>query len=107
MSHPNAATLACTVCGEAGHKASRCKSLGLPPPGFHTGGNGGGGHSHDDEDEKAAASIRTARLSGDGSYEPCGTYWSCETCGPCDDVLPLVHTLVVNQCDSQLIARFQ
>ena len=55
MSHPNAASATCMACGEAGHRALRCKAIGLPPPGFHTGGNGGGGHSHDDDDEKAAA----------------------------------------------------
>jgi hypothetical protein len=56
MSHPNAASATCMACGEAGHRALRCKSIGVPPHGFHTGGNGGGGHSHDDDDEKAAAS---------------------------------------------------
>jgi len=40
----------CFVCGEQGHKASKCKSLGLPPDGFYTGGGGGGGHNHDEED---------------------------------------------------------
>lgn len=43
--------IACTVCGEDGHKPSKCRSLRLPPDGFYTGGGGGGGHSHDDEDE--------------------------------------------------------
>lgn len=62
MSHPNATVIPCTACGEAGHRASHCKSLSVPPLGFHTGGNGGGGHSHDD-DEKATA-LLTVRLFG-------------------------------------------
>lgn len=41
----------CMVCGEAGHRSSRCKSLRIPPLDFETGCGGGGGHSHDDEDE--------------------------------------------------------
>ena len=40
----------CFVCGEEGHKASKCKSLGVPPDGFYTGGGGGGSHDHDEED---------------------------------------------------------
>jgi hypothetical protein len=28
-SHP------CTLCGNAGHQASRCKELGVPPDGFY------------------------------------------------------------------------
>jgi hypothetical protein len=48
--------IACTVCGEQGHKPSKCKSLGLPPDGFYTGGGGGGGHSHDDDDEHCHSS---------------------------------------------------
>lgn len=39
----------CFVCGEQGHKASKCKYLGVPPDGFYTGGGGGGGHDHDEE----------------------------------------------------------
>lgn len=41
----------CAVCGEGGHKPSRCKALRIPPEGFFTGGDGGGGHGGDDEDE--------------------------------------------------------
>ena len=40
----------CFVCGEQGHKASKCKSLGVPPEGFYTGGGRGGSHDHDEED---------------------------------------------------------
>jgi hypothetical protein len=25
----------CTLCGNAGHQASRCKELGVPPDGFY------------------------------------------------------------------------
>jgi hypothetical protein len=38
------------LCGEQGHKPSRCPSLRLPPDGFSGGGGGGGGHSHDEDD---------------------------------------------------------
>ena len=41
--------IACTVCGEQGHKPSKCKSIGIPPEGFYSGG--GGGHQHDDDCE--------------------------------------------------------
>ena len=42
----------CTLCGQQGHKASRCKELNPPNPDeFFSGGGGGGGHSHDDDDE--------------------------------------------------------
>jgi hypothetical protein len=41
--------IACTVCGEQGHKPSKCKSIGIPPDGFYSGG--GGGHQHDDDCE--------------------------------------------------------
>ena len=46
----------CLICGEQGHKSSRCKSIGIPPEGFFTGGNGGGSHDHDD-DEKATTNV--------------------------------------------------
>ena len=45
--------IACIVCGEEGHRASRCKSAGLPPDGFYSGG--GGGHQHDDDCEETAS----------------------------------------------------
>lgn len=54
----------CTLCGTAGHKASRCKELsnGLKD-GFFQGGNGGGGHSHDDdEDERLCIGMRPLPL---------------------------------------------
>lgn len=41
----------CSVCGEQGHSSSSCKSLGIPPNGFYTGGGRGAQHSHDDEDK--------------------------------------------------------
>lgn len=49
----------CLICGEQGHKSSRCKSIAIPPDGFFTGGGGGGGHSHDDDDEKCTISFVT------------------------------------------------
>lgn len=43
---------ACTVCGEAGHRATRCAALHAPlKDGFWAGGNGGGGHGGDEEDD--------------------------------------------------------
>ena len=47
----------CTVCGGGCAKPSHCKTLGVPPDGFYTGGNGGGGHSHDDDDENATFTV--------------------------------------------------
>jgi hypothetical protein len=41
----------CSVCGNGGHTPRHCKSLGIPPEGFFTGGDGGGGHGGDEEDE--------------------------------------------------------
>jgi hypothetical protein len=41
----------CTVCGGGCTRPSHCKSLGVPPDGFYTGG--GGGHQHDDDCEDA------------------------------------------------------
>lgn len=73
MSHPNAATITCMACGEAGHHAMRCNAIGVPPDGFHTGGNGGGGHGHDDDEKAMLISC------DDGSYAPCDS---------CDDDLP-------------------
>jgi hypothetical protein len=48
---------ACMLCGEQGHKPSRCPTVRLPPDGFYTGGGGGGGHDHDD-DEGATVTLR-------------------------------------------------
>ena len=46
--------ITCIVCGEEGHRPSKCKAIGIPPEGFYTGG--GGGHQHDDDcDEKVSA----------------------------------------------------
>ena len=45
----------CSVCGNGGHTPSHCKSLGIPPEGFFTGGDGGGGHGGDEEDESTAS----------------------------------------------------
>lgn len=42
----------CVICGNAGHRASRCAELRAPlKEGFQGGGGGGGGHSHDEEEE--------------------------------------------------------
>ncbi len=76
MSNPNAASATCMACGEAGHRALRCKSIGVPPHGFHTGGNGGGGHDHDDDDEKAAAITVIKPSVPSDSSAPCGSYGS-------------------------------
>ncbi len=41
----------CSLCGEGGHKASRCPALRDPlKDGFQSGGGGGGGHDHDEDD---------------------------------------------------------
>jgi hypothetical protein len=64
MSHPNATTVSCMACGAAGHHAMRCKSLGIPPDGFYTGGNGGGGHDHDDDEKAATSAARLVMLFG-------------------------------------------
>lgn len=54
-------SIACTVCGEAGHKLDRCPELCAPlRPGFYAPSGGGGGHSHDDDDEKLK-SLRSMR----------------------------------------------
>jgi hypothetical protein len=45
----------CTVCGNGGHTPSKCKSLGIPPEGFFTGGDGGGGHGGGDEEDAFTA----------------------------------------------------
>ncbi len=51
---------ACRLCGEQGHKPSRCPMLGVPPDGFYSGGGGGGGgHDHDEDD---ASSLQVASL---------------------------------------------
>ena len=38
----------CTLCGNAGHQASRCKELGVPPEGFYK--PSPGMHQGDDDD---------------------------------------------------------
>jgi hypothetical protein len=48
----------CFVCGKEGHKASKCKSLGVPPDGFYTGGGGDGGHDHDEEDSLLSSALK-------------------------------------------------
>jgi hypothetical protein len=50
----------CSVCGNGGHTPSKCKSLGIPPEGFFTGGDGGGGHGGDEEDESIAINASVA-----------------------------------------------
>ena len=39
----------CTICGNGGHSASRCKELGIPPEGFYK--PAPGQHQHDDDCE--------------------------------------------------------
>ena len=66
----------CAVCGEGGHKPSRCKALAIPPEGFFTGGDGGGGHGGDDEDESLGSTSvssspqMTQSGSLDGEIQP-------------------------------------
>lgn len=50
----------CSVCGNGGHTPSHCKSLGIPPEGFYTGGDGGGGHGGDEEDGANASNANVA-----------------------------------------------
>jgi hypothetical protein len=50
----------CSVCGNGGHTPSKCKSLGIPPEGFFTGGDGGGGHGGDEEDKVIAINASAA-----------------------------------------------
>jgi hypothetical protein len=62
----------CTVCGNGGHTPSKCKSLGIPPEGFFTGGDGGdggGGHGGDEEDDSIAinASVAVPQQQQNGS----------------------------------------
>ena len=48
-------SIVCTLCGQQGHKMSKCKELNPPKKDefFSGGGSCGGGHSHDEDDEKA------------------------------------------------------
>ncbi len=49
----------CIVCGEAGHRPSRCAELRTPlKDGFQGGGGGGGGHSHDDDEDERLRLMR-------------------------------------------------
>jgi hypothetical protein len=48
---------ACTNCGNAGHKASRCKELGVPLEGFYK--PSPGMHQGDDDDCDEAITIRS------------------------------------------------
>jgi hypothetical protein len=48
----------CSICGNAGHKPSRCAELRAPlKEGFQGGGGGGGGHSHDEDDEEKSCAF--------------------------------------------------
>ena len=42
----------CTLCGNTGHRASRCKELGVPPDGFYKPSPGMHQGDDDDCDEK-------------------------------------------------------
>lgn len=42
----------CSICGEMGHRPTKCPELYKDlDEGFYQGGGQGGGHSHDDEEE--------------------------------------------------------
>ena len=73
----------CVVCGEGGHRPSKCPSLHIPlKDGFWSGGNGGGGHDHGDDDDEG---VRTG-MSHSGKYredEGAG--------GPCTSSKNLIH----------------
>lgn len=48
-------TQQCTLCGNAGHQASRCKELGVPPEGFYK--PSPGMHQGDDEEDESLKRI--------------------------------------------------
>lgn len=47
----------CTICQNAGHKASICPELYHP----EKASSGGGGHSHDDDDEKIITTVKSRK----------------------------------------------
>ena len=53
----------CTLCGNAGHQASRCKELGVPPEGFYK--PSPGMHQGDDDDCDDAIRGRNKRQRDD------------------------------------------
>jgi hypothetical protein len=61
----------CTLCGNAGHQASRCKELGVPPDGFYK--PSPGMHQGDDDCDEAIRGSRKRARNLPLKY--CHTIW--------------------------------
>jgi hypothetical protein len=57
----------CKVCGEAGHKSSKCSELGPPPEGMYTGEGCGADDDHDHD--RAIVTCGRMLLGQNGSMD--------------------------------------
>ncbi len=67
MSSTSVNPIPCSICGEGGHRASNCDSLGIPPHGFSK-NEGGYREEGGDDDEHLSQSFRLQTLDKIESY---------------------------------------